>query len=383
MPPDHVVIAGAGIVGASIGYHLAKRGARVTILEADHPGSGATGKSMGWINATFSKRPRAYFDLNHAAIAAWRSLEQDLTGDLHLEWGGSVAWVPSGPGVEQLREEVRHHQDWGYAVHMLDSAAFGRLLPMISPGDFGAACHSEHEATVDPLHALTVLLKKAADCGAEVRYPCQVTGLQCKSGRLHSVLTTDGSLEPGVFVLASGVGSARVAEMAGLEIPLKDSPGVLLHTAPSPRMIDRMVLAPGAHFKQGADGRIVAGGQIVAGAGTAATEASFDQAKEIQRLIAQYVPQWKDLTVERVTLGHRVMPLDEYPIVGFTEACANLYVAATHSGVTLAPLIGQLAALEILDGIQADSLQPYRLSRFAANYSPPADSSRSTTPRSG
>ena len=152
--------------------------------------------------------------------------------------------------------------------------------------------------------------------------------------------------------------------MAGFRVPLRDSPGLLLHTAPTPRLIDCVVLAPGTHFKQAADGHIVAGGQIVAGAGTATTEASVEQAEEIRKLVGQYLPQLKDVPVEQVTLGYRVMPEDEYPILGFTEACPNLYVAATHSGVTLAPLIGQLAALEILDGVQVDMLKPYRPSRF-------------------
>jgi glycine/D-amino acid oxidase-like deaminating enzyme len=59
------------------------------------------------------------------------------------------------------------------------------------------------------------------------------------------------------------------------------------------------------------------------------------------------------------------MPLDGYPIVGFAQGCSNLYIAAMHSGITLSPLIGQLACLEILDKADVDLLQPYRLSRFA------------------
>src|SRR5579885_929178 len=86
---DHVVIIGAGIMGASIGYHLARRGADVTILEKQRPGSGATEKSFAWINASFSKQPRAYYDLNLLGIAGWRRLALEF-GDLQVQWGGSV-----------------------------------------------------------------------------------------------------------------------------------------------------------------------------------------------------------------------------------------------------------------------------------------------------
>jgi glycine/D-amino acid oxidase-like deaminating enzyme len=91
----------------------------------------------------------------------------------------------------------------------------------------------------------------------------------------------------------------------------------------------------------------------------------MEQADEIGRLIGLFLPNVKDVPVERVTLGYRVMPRDEYPILGFAPACPNLYVAATHSGVTLAPLIGELASIEILDGVPVEMLEPYRPSRFA------------------
>jgi glycine/D-amino acid oxidase-like deaminating enzyme len=366
MPPGPIVIAGAGIIGASIGYHLAKRGAQVTILERVSPGSGATGKSLGWINATFSKRPRAYFDLNYAGIAAWRRLQIELDGELQVQWGGSVAWFPSGPEADELRANVRNHQEWGYAVHLISGAEVHQLLPFVSPGEIAAACHSEQEGSVDTLKALAVLLAKAQAFGADVRFPCQVTGLKLAGGRVRGIETTDGSIEAGVFVLACGVDSPTLARMAGVDVPLKDSPGVLLHTAPAPRLIDRVVLAPGTHFKQALDGRIVAGGPIVAGAGTAVAEATVEQAEEIRRLAGLFLPQMNDLAVERVTLGYRVMPRDEYPILGFAKACPNLYVAATHSGVTLAPLIGEFASLEILDGVHVKTLDPYRPSRFFA-----------------
>jgi len=58
------------------------------------------------------------------------------------------------------------------------------------------------------------------------------------------------------------------------------------------------------------------------------------------------------------------MPLDGLPMLGFTQEVPNLYVALTHSGVTLAPLIGELGTIEIVDGATVDALAPYRPDRF-------------------
>jgi glycine/D-amino acid oxidase-like deaminating enzyme len=80
---------------------------------------------------------------------------------------------------------------------------------------------------------------------------------------------------------------------------------------------------------------------------------------------ARFLPGLKDVELENVTIGHRVLPVDDYPIVRFAEKCPNLYIAAMHSGITLSPLIGQVAAAEILDGVAVDLLNAYRPARFS------------------
>lgn len=369
MTTDRIVVVGAGIAGVSIAYHLARRGAKVTIVDAVRPGAGATEKSFGWINATFSKRPLFYFELNQLGIAGWRRLETELGGELKVQWGGSVAWAGAGIEADTLRVDVRKHQEWGYATHLIDSEEIRQLLPNIAPGDFGAACYCEFEGAVDPMDAVKAMLRQVREAGADVRFPHEVTGLKMERGRVTAVQAGAISLEAGVVVLACGVALPRLAEMAGVAIPLKESEGVLVHTRPQPKLIDRVVLAPGIHCKQKLDGRVVVGGPVVAGLGTAgnpqATVLDPDAyAKAILRDAASVLPVLRGVAVERVTVGRRVMPVDEYPIVGFAANCPNLYIAAMHSGVTLGPLIGQLAALEILDQARVSLLEPYRASRF-------------------
>jgi glycine/D-amino acid oxidase-like deaminating enzyme len=354
-----VVISCAGIVGASIAYHLAQRGAEVTVLEKQRPGSGATRNSFAWFNA--SKRPQAYYQLNLMGMLGWRRLCTEIP-ELEIQWGGSVRWAAPGAGTDSLRRTAGQYESWSYPISLVDETEFARLLPTVTPGPFGAASFSSLEGTTEPMHALAMILNRAQQFGAKMEYPCEVTGLNLAGDRVSGVQTTRGPMEADAFVLASGVDTPRLAQMAGVIVPLKDSPGLLAHTAPQARILDRVALAPGADIKQNPDGRIVTGTDF--GASTI-TDTSKEVGMKLLQNAERFVEKLKGIEVETVTLGHRVLPQDGFPILGFPERRPNLYIAALHSGMTMGPIIGQLAAMEILDQVEVDLFAPYRLSRFS------------------
>lgn len=146
-----------------------------------------------------------------------------------------------------------------------------------------------------------------------------------------------------------------------MNVPFKKSPGLLAHSSPQPRILDRVALGPGADIKQNLDGRIVTGLDF---GPSANTDTSLEAGEKLPKNAERYIEKLKGVPVETVTLGHRVLPQDGFPIVGFPERRPNLYIAALHSGMTMCPIIGQLAAMEILDGATVDLLAPYRLSRL-------------------
>ena len=356
-----IVVVGAGIVGASIAYHLVKRGAQVTLVDKAKPAAGATGNSFAWINATFSKQPKNYFELNQLGIFGWRRLDHEFSRELEIQWGGTVEWYPAGAEAEGLRKEVARSQAWGDPVHLVDAIEFRRLLPFVMPEPFAAASYSEREGTLDPVYTTQMIVDRAKQLGVNVIYPCEVTGLVRTGSKVSAVETTKGRVELDTLVLASGVDTPRLAAMANLKVPLKDSPGVLAHSVPVGSLLDRVALGPNAHMKQNPDGRVVTGSDF---GGTPGTDASKAFGEKLLARAATYLPELTQSKLDFVTLGWRVMPKDEYPILGFDDRCPNLYIATTHSGVTLAPLIGQFAALEILDGARVEMLAPYRLARF-------------------
>lgn len=169
-------------------------------------------------------------------------------------------------------------------------------------------------------------------------------------------------MEADVVVLASGVDTPRLAQMAGITVPLRESSGLLAHTTPQARILDRVALAPGADIKQNLDGRIVTGVDF---GPSGSTDTSHESGQKLLKNAERYIEKLSGIPLESVTLGYRVLPQDGFPIVGFPERRPNLYIAALHSGMTMGPIIGQLAAMEILDGAAVDPLSPYRLSRFS------------------
>src|SRR5262249_1325670 len=138
-------------------------------------------------------------------------------------------------------------------------AALRALEHHIEPGRVAAAAHAEIEGSADPVRVTELLLARAARVGAHVVYPAEVTGLDERGGHLRAVRTSAGDVEADVLISAGGPDPPRVGARAGVRVPLKESPGVLVPTPPMPATLGRVVLSPIAHMKQKPDGRIVTG----------------------------------------------------------------------------------------------------------------------------
>lgn len=360
--PRRVVVVGGGIMGASIAYHLAKRGAAVTLLEKRAPGTGATANSFAWINAG-AKRPRGYYELNHLGMAGWRRLQGELgPTTLVVQWGGTVQWQAAADRAEAFRTAVAAQQAWGYGTRLVDVDEMRRLVPALEPGPVSAASFCEEEGTVDPVGATRLLLAAATSHGAVVRHPADVTGFDVDGANVRGVRVGGESIAADAVVVATGVEMPALARQLGVDVPMEESPGLLAHTKPHARLLDRVLVAPGATLKQLPNGEIVTGVDF---GGSPSRETSPAMGAKLLGGAGRFLPTLAEATLDRVTLGFRVLPADGQPVIGRVAKRPNVYLAAMHSGITLAPAVGQLAAIELLDQVEVDLLAPYRLARFS------------------
>lgn len=352
-----VVVVGAGIVGASVAYHLSRRGVAVTVVERDEPACGATSKSFGWINASFDN-PRPYYALRLQSLFEWNRLQSELGGAIELKWGGSLFWEQDE--CPALQQRIRTQQSWGYPVRGVDKAEFGSLEGSVREPP-SLAAFAELEGTVPPVQATEALLAAARAEGARELYGCGVEALRVHGDRVCGVHTSAGDIETEVVVVAAGVDTPSLSSPVGVPTPLRQAPGLLVHTKPVAPLLNRVVLAPAVHMKQDPDGRVVAGEDFGGGHPTAATEAL---SRRVLASAKSALSHAQNLEIERVTLGYRPLPQDEMPVIGFSGAVSGLYVTVMHSGVTLAPIVGRLASEEIIDNARVDLLDAYRPARF-------------------
>ena len=377
---DRILIVGAGILGAAIAYHLSRRGAEVTLLEKARPAAGATGKSFAWINANFSKQPRQYHLLNRLGVHAWHSLQRDIGAELPVRFGGTVEWYGDSVRAEELRRMVRKQQEWGYPIRLLEGDEVARLEPAVTPGKTLATAFSELEGSVDAGEAARVLLRRAEMAGARVVYPCEVREMQPLSEPGVVLKTTQGEFRAESVILACGVGTPKLAAALGAGVPLTPSPGLVVRTKPQRNLLQRVLVTEDSHFRQQADGRLVIGDdfdpprteihKLLDSQPQDFPDPSIAElhGRRIRAQAARYLPAAANATIESVSICWRPLPQDGFPIIGFTSGSASresrVYLAVTHSGVTLGPLLGELVALELLDGVQVDLLETYRPSRF-------------------
>lgn len=363
MKTPHVAIIGAGIIGAAIAHRLAKSGARVTILDAGPPAAQASGASFGWLNASYFAT-QAHHHLRAASLRAHHALDLELdTGTL---WQGCLWWEETGAARYAFAE---HLAQLGYPVQPVARADFQAMEPAIAnPPD--RALYFPGEGAVDAAHLTRALLAAAARHGAQVWLGCAALGLAGTPSRVTGVATAQGPLGADQVILAAGCASPGLLAPLGLALPMLQRPGLMLRTRPVARLIHHILVTPGQELRQTPQGHLIAPAAASHQSDSAETIDALpgDLAQAALARLRALLPG-TDLQLEHVACAFRPVPADGLPVVG-AAGPDGLYVAVMHSGVTLAPLIADLVAAEVLAGQVATLLadfRPGRVMRAAGN----------------
>lgn len=366
-----VLILGAGVIGASIAYWLTVAGAQVTLVDQSAPGGGTTSTSFAWLNAN-RKPPAPYQALNAQGIQAHRRLANDLGAGRWLHATGMLRGVPEAE-TDELTAHIAELQQSGYPAERIDPLQAKALEPAVAWPQGMAFAHFPQEGWAHGPLLVKALVTAVQARGAAVLRGDGVVALEMAGERVDGVrLASSTRLEADVTVIASGRWSDRVASLAGLRLPLAPTCGLLTVTEPLQRGPGSVVYAPGVHFRPDGDGRVVLQDDetdATVGPDTP-PDPHLPGCIELLRRAAEYLPDLKGTEISEARVGIRALPADGYPIVGFVPQRGNLYVAVTHSGMTLGPLLGEIVADEISQGTRDARLATFRPDRCVVEDGP-------------
>lgn len=356
-----ILVVGAGIIGASIGWHLARAGARVTVIAAGREGGVATPTSFAWLNAS-AGNPEPYFRLRIRSMREWTRLAAEVPG-IPLAWTGGLCWDLPAAEMERYAAE---HGGWGYGIRVVGRDEAARIEPGLAKPP-ARAVHVAEEGMVEPVAATLALLADAVRRGAVVRTGLNINAVERtpdgSAGGRPAIVANGERIAADAIVIAAGAGTPALAATAGIAVPLTTPPGLIVHSRPlAERLLNGLVLSDGPHVRQTAEGRIIAGGDF---GGSDPGEHADETAAALFGAVKAMLRRGDALEMDFHTIGWRPTPADGFPVIGPAGTGApGIYLAVMHSGITLAPAVGLFAAEEILTGRRDPLLAPYGIGRF-------------------
>jgi glycine/D-amino acid oxidase-like deaminating enzyme len=281
------------------------------------------------------------------AMEAWRRADGVLPA-LDVNWCGSLLYDLPEP---ELRDFQHNHAAMGYDVRLVDQAMAKLREPRLKRlPDVSLIC--DQEAAVEPTAAAHVFLKAALDAGA-VMVNAKVLSL----GAQATVSTDQGIITADEVVIAAGLGSVALLQARGIPLPVDAVPGLLASTQPVPPILNGLVLSKHFHVRQRRDGSLLIGSDFSGNLrGTPEQDAA-----QLVRAVNDALDAPEELQMQNWSLGVRPSPRDGLPLIGRHEALPQAYIAVMHSGVTLAPLVGEAVVAEVLHDREFEGMEMFRL----------------------
>lgn len=362
-----VVVVGGGILGISTAAQLATRGAEVTLVTESTLSSGASGRSLSWLNSAGQRSPE-YHALRMAGIDRYRTLLASTPSAGFVRFDGALTWAR--PGASYV-DRHRHERSIGYDSRWLSAEEVGDGVPGVEVD----AVHGEGaifnpgEGWVDlPLlgaHLVGVLRAH----GGRVVEDAGRASVRVERGSAVGVTLADGStFEADRVVLATGPWVPRDLQTLGVELGSQTPTSLLVATKPLRVPLRAVLNTPRVAMRPTPFGNLVLDSgwsedEIVhdADGGFEVLDSTVEGLlREAERVLAGS----PKLELQSYAAGPKPIPADGDPVIGALEQVPGLHVLFTHSGATLALIAGELVAEELVSGEPSPLLGAFNAARF-------------------
>lgn len=362
------VIVGGGIFGVALAHRLVTESVEVELFEAEQLGGGTSAVGTGWFNSA-GKEPSEYHFLNVSGMAEHATLAREFGAAPWYHPGGNLEWTTPDK-LDALTAHVGRLRSWGYPAELLSPRRINEIEPFLRiPTEVERVAYYPWEGMADLPQLIGALANAAVNRGAVIHTNAPVASLLTEGEAITGVRLADGTaVIADTVAVCTGRWSDEFAATAEITLPLAPTLGFNIYTGPSPIVLQAMVHTPDVNFRPEGAGRVLA------------RASEFDESvplegpvdpipavgKEILARAAKYLPGLSGAAIEGARVALRSIPGDQLSVVGTVPGRPGLYLIVSHSGGTMGPLLGRLAALEIAHGELDPRLEKFRPARLVA-----------------
>jgi sarcosine oxidase subunit beta len=379
-----VVVIGAGVIGASVAYHLAERGCgRILVLERHRaPGRGSTGRATGGFRAQFGSEVNVRLSLLSREKLV--RFEEELGTDPGYRACGYLFLASDEAQLEALRAAQGIQKAAGLEeARTVTPAEIEDINPAIRADGLAGGVFCPTDGFIRPMGILRGYIEGAERLGVRFEYGVECAGFEMEgTGRIAAVCTSGGDVGAGSVVNAAGAWAGLVARDAGLDLPVEPLRRQVALTHPFDALPEDMPMTifaeDGFHFRV-RDGRV-----MLLWPDEPDASDPFDQSVE-DAWLASVLDKARarvaclsrtSIDREECWAGLYEMSPDEHALLGRAPGIENLYLANGSSGhgVMHAPALGHLLAEIVVEGaagtLDARALRPSRFAESEPNLAP-------------
>jgi sarcosine oxidase subunit beta len=364
-----VVIVGAGIMGLSIAYNLAKHhGVRdVLVVDRSYLCGGASGRNGGGVRAQFSGEEN--IRLMQESIRICRDFAAEMKINVWFRQGGYLFLSRSEESRRMLEKSIAVQNGCGLTTRMLTPREAQQVVPQLDTTGVVAASYNPDDGVVFPWPFVWGYASGASKLGVEIATFTDVLGFETTGKRIDAVVTSRGKVRTHRVVNAAGAWSPEVARLLGVELPNKPHRHEICSTEPLKPWLGPLVadLSNGLYFSQSTRG------EIVGGVSNDDVPPGIDQ-ESSHRFLALYgraltrvCPVLGRVKVLRQWAGCYDLTPDQSPIVGQVDGVDDFFQASGFMGhgFMMAPVVGKLLAQHVAEGSDLPMFERWSLRRFA------------------
>ncbi|HEY7544619.1 MAG TPA: FAD-binding oxidoreductase [Blastocatellia bacterium] len=370
------VIIGGGCMGASVAFHLARRGLTdAVIVERENMlGAGSTGRNAGGVRHQFSSE--ANVRLSIESIRMMERFEEETGFEIDFHQDGYLFLLSDEKNFIQFQRNVEMQRRLGVEVDLLTPEEARRLAPGLEVEGVQGSTFCARDGIADPNGVTQGFAKAAQARGVEIYRETEVTGIRVESGRIRAVETTRGEIATPVVVNAAGPYARRIGRMVGLDIPVDP---IRRHIFITESLADVSGVGVPANRIMVIDFETTfyfhrEGAGVLFGMSDASERPGFDMTvqweflEKVNQVALRRLPRLAEAGIAHAWAGLYEVTPDANPIIGPAREAEGFFMINGFSGHGFqhSPAAGRLLADVIVDGAARDfDLLPFAFERFA------------------